>query len=332
MISAVAESDRWTRLRRLREYLQRQDRLLEARVILDQELVHIPNGLEQEKACRSLLEACSNQKNSEEPIWWITGRSKLRLGQILMAGNQVQAGDNAVQGARRALEAAWASGYENNTLLLVGLAELNSLNKFGHQDTLRGYEEFVQFASVKKDNYIHSTALSRACQITLAHLQSENSLSNLKTFWQWNRKAEQISKALGDIAYLLKFRLANGDRACTIEGEFGAILKRHEDFEMKNPSFHLWRQKSAVRKTNLFIYNRLNDRYNIERTVSEMECVAADQDDAWSDDGFRKQVSIKASSKNRNSDMTSAPPPYSLAITIASQHYYSGSNAMGFKY
>ena len=307
MIPAAAESDGWTRLRRLREYLQRQDRLLEARVVLEQELAHTPDGLEQEKACRSLLEACSNQKNSEEPIWWITGRSKLRLGQILMAGNQVQAGDNAIQGARRALEAARASGYENNTLLLVRLAELDSLKKLGHRDALRGYEEFVQFASVKQDNYIHSTALSRACQITLAHLQSENSLSNLKTFWQWNRKAEQISKALGDIAYLLIFRLANGDSACRIEGEFGAILKWHEDFEMKNPSFHLWRQKSAVRKTQLFIYNRLNDRYNIERTVSEMQCVAADQDNFWSEDGFRKQASIKASSENRNSDMTSAP-------------------------
>ena len=165
----------------------------------------------------------------------------------------------------------------------------------------------MQFASVKKDNNIHSTALSRACQITLAHLESENSLSNLKAFWQWNRKAEQISKELGDIAYLLIFRLANGDRACTIEGEFGATLRWPEDFEMKNPSFHLWRQKSAVRKTHLFIYNRLNDRYNIERTVSEMQCVAADQDNFWSDDGFRKQAIIKASSKNRISDMTSAP-------------------------
>lgn len=307
VIPAVAESNGWTRLRRLREYLQRQDRLLEARVILDQELAHTPDGSEQEKACRSLLEACANQKNSEEPIWWITGRSKLRLSQILMVGNQVQAGDNALQGARRALEAARASGYENNTLLLVRLAELNSLNKFGHQDALRGYEEFVQSASVKKDNYIHSTALSRACKITLAHLESESSLSNLKTFWQWNRKAERISKELGDITYLLIFRLANGDGACLIEGEFGAILKWHEDFEMKNPTFHLWRQKTEVRKKHLFIYNRLNDKDNIERTVSEMQDVAADQDNFWSDDGFRNQASIKASSKNRNSDMTPAP-------------------------
>ena len=307
MIPAVAESNAWTRLRRLREHLQRQDRLLEARVILDQELGHTPDGSEQEKACRSLLEACSSQKSSEEPIWWITGRTKLRLGQILTVGNQVQARDNAFQGARRALEAARASVYENNTLLLVRLAELNSLNKLGHQDALRGYEEFVQFASVKKDNYIHSTALSRACRITLAHLESENSPSKLKTFWQWNRKAEQISKELGDIAYVLVFRLANGDRACAIEGEFGAILKWHEDFEMKNPSFHLWRQKTEVRKTLLSIYNRLNDFDNIDRTVSEMQYVAADQDNFWSDDGFRKQASIKASSKNRNSEMTSAP-------------------------
>ena len=307
VIPAVAESNGWTRLRRFREYLQRQGRLLEARAILDQELGHTSDGSEQEKACRSLLEACSNQKTSEAPIWWITGRSKLRLGQILMGGSRVQAGDNAFQGARRALEAARASGYENNTLLLVRLAELNALNKFGHQDALRGYEEFVQLASIKKDNYIHSTALSRACKITLTHLESENSLPNLETFWQWNRKAEQISKDLGDISYLLIFRLVTGDIACAIEGELGAILKWHEDFETKNPSFHLWRQKTEVRKSYLDIYKRLNDRDNVKRVVSEMQYIAADQDNFWSDDGFKKQASIKASSKDRRLDMTSAP-------------------------
>ena len=310
VIPAVAELNGWTRLRRLRECLQWQGRLLEARAILDQELGHTPDGSEQEKACRSLLEACVSQKNSKEPIWWVTGRSKLRLGQILTAGSQVQASDDAFQGARRALKAARASGYENNTLLLIRLAELNALNKFGHQDALQAYDEFVQCASVTKDNYIHSTALSRACKIALVHLESENSLSNLKTFWQWNRKAESISRELGDIAYLSIFRLATGDIACAMEGDFGAILKWHEDFEMKHPSFHLWRQKTAVRKTNLLIYNRLNDRDNILRTISEMQYVAADQDDFWSDDAFRKQADIKASSKNRKSDMTSAPAAF----------------------
>ena len=310
MIPAVAESNGLTRLRHLREYLQRQDRLREARVILEQEIVHTPDGSEQEKACRSFLEVCSNQNNSEEPIWWIVGRSKLRLGQILMAGNQVQAGNNAFQGARRALEVARASDYENNTLLLVRLAELNSLSKFGNQDALQGYEEFVQISSVKKDNCIHSTALSRACRITLAQLESQHTLPNLRTFWQWNRKAEQISKDLGDIAYLMTLRLANGDIACALEGEYGAILKWHEAFEMKNPSFHLWRQRTNVRKTRLFIYNRLNDWDKVFRTVSEMRDVVADQDNFWRDDGFRKQASIKASSKNRKPDMPSAPAVY----------------------
>ena len=310
VIPAVTELNGWTRLRRLRECLQRQGRLLEARAILDQELGHTPDGSEQEKACRSLLEACVSQKTSNEPIWWITGRSKLRLGQILTAGSQVQASDDAFQGARRALEAARAPGYENNTLLLVRLAELNALNKLGNQDALQAYDEFVQCASVKKDNYIHSTALSRACKLALVRLESENSRANLKTFWQWNSKAETIFRELGDIAYLLIFRLATGDIACAMEGDFGAILKWHEDIEMKYPSFQLWRQKIAVRKTRLQIYNRLNDRDNIIQTIAEMRYVAADQDDFWSDDGFRKQADIKASSKNRKPDMTFAPAAF----------------------
>lgn len=307
VIPAVAGLNGGTRLRRLREFLQRRGRLLEARAILDQELGNTPDGSEQEKACRSLLEACVSQKNSMEPIWWIIGRSKLRIGQILTAGNQVQAGNDAFQGARRALAVAQASGYQNNTLLLVRLAEVNALKRFGHQDALQAYDEFVQCASVKKDNYIHSTALSRACNIALACLESENSLSNLKTLWQWYRKAELILRELGDIAYLLILRLTTGDRACEIEVDFGAILKWHEEFEMKHPSFHLWRQKTSVRARSLQIYNRVNDEDNIRRTVDEMQYIAADQDDFWSDDGFRKQADIKASSTNGKLDMTSSP-------------------------
>lgn len=310
VIPAVADSKGWTRLRRLRECLQRQGRLFEARAILDQELGQTPDGSEQEKACRSLLDACISQKDSKEPIWWITGRCKLRQGQVLTAGSQVQASNDAFQGARCALKAARASGYENNTLLPVRLAELNALNKSGHQNALQAYDAFVQCASVKNDNYIHSTALTRACKIALVHLESEHSLSSLNTFWQWYRKAESILEELGDIAYLLIFRLATGDIACAEKEDFGAILKWHEDFEMKHPSSHLWRQKIAVRKTNLLIYKRLEDEDNVDRTKSEMRYIAADQDDFWSDDVLRKQADIKVSSKTRDPDMTSTPAAF----------------------
>ena len=304
VIPAVAEVNGWMRLRRLRECLQRQGRLLEARAILDQEYALTPDGSEQEKACKSLLEACISHNDSQQPIWWITGRTKLRLGQTLIAGSQVQASDDAFQDARRALKAAHASGYENNTLLQVRLAELNGLKRFGHPDALQAYDEFVQCASVKKDNYIHSTALSQACDIALVPLESKNSPSNLKTFWQWYRKAESTSEELGDIAYLPMFRMATGDIACRVEGNLGAILKWHEDFEVKYPSFHLWRLKKLLRRSTLVIYKNLKDSFNILRTISEMRYVAADQDDFWSEDGFRNQADIRVSYKNQKPDIT----------------------------
>ena len=92
--------------------------------------------------------------------------------------------------------------------------------------------------------------------------------------------------------------------------DFGSILKWHEDFEIKHSSFHLWRQKIAVRKTNLLIYNRLDDEYNVKRTSSEMQYIVADQDAFWSDGMFRKQEDIKVSSRNQNLDMTSAPAAF----------------------
>ena len=310
VIPAVADSKGWTRLRRLRECLQMQGRLLEARAILDQELGQTPDGSEQEKACRSLLEACVSQKDSKEPIWWIIGRSKIRQGQVLTAGSQIQARNDAFQDARCALKAARASGCENNTLLSVRLAELNALHKSGHLNALQVYDAFVQCASVKNDNYIHSTALTRACKIALVHLESDHSPSKFNIFWQWYRRAESIVEQLGDIAYLLIFRLATGDIACAEKEDFGAILKWHEDFEMKHPSTHLWRQKIAVRKTNLIIYERLHDGDNVDRTNREIRYIAADQDDFWTDDVLRKQADIKLSSDNRDPDMTSTPAAF----------------------
>ncbi|KAG8525556.1 uncharacterized protein KY384_009200 [Bacidia gigantensis] len=311
VIPAVVKSNGWATLRRLREYKQMQGRLLEARVVLDQELCHTPDASEQEKACKSLLEACINQKASTEPIWWISGRSKLRLGQILLAGSKVQAHDiDGFQGAKCALEAARAHACENNTLLLVRQAELDCTNKSGHQDALKAYDEFVQHASVQKDNYIYSTTLSRACSIALAQLEGKSCPANAKIFWQWNRKAESLLRQLGDIAYLLIFHLATGDIACKLEGDIGSILQWHEEFQMSYPSYSLWRQKTAVGKTKLLIYNRLNDRDNILRTLSEMQCVAAAQDTFWDEDGFKKQAAIKASSSDRKSDMTSGPAAF----------------------
>lgn len=310
MIPAVADSKGWKKLRRLRECLQRQGRLLEARAILDQELGHTPDGSEQEKACISLSEACVSQKHSKEPIWWIIGRSKIRQGQVLTAGSQIQARNDAFQDARCALKAARASICENNTLLSVHLAELNALNKSRHLNALQAYDAFVQCASVKNDNYIHSTALTRACKIALVHLESDHSPSNFEIFWQWYRRAASIMEELGDIAYLLIFRLATGDIACAEKEDFGAILKWHEDFEMKYPTTHLWRQKRAVRKTNLIIYKRLNDKDNVDRTNDEMRYIAADQDNFWSDDVFRKQADIKLSTRKRDSDKTFTPAAF----------------------
>ena len=112
---------------------------------------------------------------------------------------------------------------------------------------------------------------------------------------------------LSDIPYLWIFRLATGDIACTEEEDFGAILKWHEDFEMKYPSNHLWPRKKAVRKTNLIIYKRLKDEENFDRTN---RYIVADQDSFWSYAVFRKQADIKLSSRNRDPDMTSTPAAF----------------------
>jgi len=299
-----------TRLRYLREYLQSQGRLREARAILDLELAHTSDGLEQQKACESMLRACSNRPGSQEPMWWITGRTKTRLGQIATTGGQPEVGEEKFESARRSLQTAWASGKENNTLLLVRLAELDATSNLGHENLLNAYQEFVQLPAVQHDNYVHVTALTRASSAALAQLESDTSSQNRTTFWKWSTKTEPMLRKLGDIAYLSMFRPATGNIACSLFGDSGAILKWYEQFEIQYPSFHLWGPKTAAKRQMLLIYNHLKDEDHIFKTIAEMKSIADDQDDFWSENGFKKQEEISRLSSERKPDNDSVPAAF----------------------
>lgn len=307
IIPAATGLARGKRLKELRLCLQRQGRLLEARAVLDQELGQTPNGSDQQEACRSLIGACHGQTTSREPIWWIEGRTKLRLGQVLAAGRQVCASKDALQSARLALKNVRAAEYENNTLLLVRLAELNAMQP---EDALRSYDFFVQNSMVKKDNYILSFAFSRACKVALLHLENEHNTSNSRTFWRWYKEAELISKKLGDIAYLCIFRLATGDITCEKEANYSAILKWHQTFEKNYPSFNLWRQKFAVRKSNIQLFNLANISGDVGQLLEEMEDIRADQDSFWMTPGFRRQAEIAVLPKRQDTDEAFAPAAF----------------------
>ena len=331
MIPAADQKKGTSRLSHLREYLQSQGRLREARAILDQELAHVTDGAEQRKACESLLEACFEQAMSEEPIWWITSTTRIRLGKVLSTGHHPEAGDFNFQQARRTLKRIQISDKENNAWLLVRLVEIGSLPNPRHEDILHAYEEFLQSPKVRQDEFVYSNTLTRATSSALEILESDTSPRNQATFWKWYNQTESNLKNIGYIAYLSTFRVATGDIACSLFAEWGAILKWHEEFEKTYPLFRLWGPKTDVGQRRLLTYNYLKDEKRIFQTIMEMKDIADDQDDFWYEAGFMKQGEVSRSSVGTDSGSKSIPAafqPKDVAVQWLSE--WSEELSVGF--
>lgn len=280
-----------TKLTQLREYLQGEGRLREARAVLDQELPLHESGVGQEKACRSLLEACSVSK-SLEPTWWIASRARLRLSGVLNALGQSEAAKEELVSAAKQLQKVSASGISNRTVLLVRLAELKALSQSDKTDVLRSWATFSEDVHVKADKYILSTAISAASDVALAILETNPNRRNRDIFWQWYKKAESINENLGDVMKVYNARQATGDIAASLFDDYGAILTWHKQFDAKYSAFNLWKPKLSSRKAKLIFHNGLKDEETILQTMLETKEIKASQDEFWSEEGFKSSDQI----------------------------------------
>ena len=315
-IPIVTEITDRSRLQYLREHLQSEGRTREAHAILDEELSNNANSLNQQAACKSLLQACSDRSESQEPVWLITGKTRTRLGQSLTGCGQLGAGKEEFGRARDALRTVSAAGRENNTLLVVRLAEINACKISGWKVLLDAFDIFVRSPNVQRDNNVYKMALSRATTAAIEILELDACPRNRTIFWEWYAKGEALLRKLGDVAYLSVFRTATGDIACSLYGDHGGILSWHQLFESQYPSFHLWAQKTLARRTALLIYNRLRDEEGILRTIADMRDIAVHQDSFWHEDGFRKQEDIRRQLGEEEVGSVSVP----VALQIENPH------------
>lgn len=301
-VPSVIVAEGSTKLTQLREYLQGEGRLREARAILDQELVLHENGVGQERACRSLLEACSASETLE-PTWWIAGRVRTRLSQVLNARGQRELARQELVSAEKLFQQACASGISNRTVLLVRVAELKALPQTDKSEVLRSWATFSEDLQVKEDLFVLTTAIGMACDVALAIFETNPNYKDI--FWQWYKKAESIHERVGDILKLYIARQATGDIAARQLHDYSSILVWHKHFDAKYSAFNLWRPKMNSRKTKLFIYNDLKEGDPALLTVSEMKEIKANQDEFWSEEGFKSSDQIaqaNLSESNANSE------------------------------
>lgn len=220
-------------------------RLIEARAVLDVELGLCTNSVDQQTACRSLLEALDTH-TAHEPFWWIAGRAKLRLAQILQVCGQFQEACQPFDSARESSTQVAAQGKHNRAELLSRLQELKASSEvidaglFVEDASL--FERYMVFSNdpvVQGDAYILSTALTRGLDVAIDVLEKDPSSRNREAFYKWSKKTETLLQEIGDVAHLFINRLATGDIACAQFADFGAIIKWHTTFDTRYPEFNL---------------------------------------------------------------------------------------------
>ena len=261
-------------------------------------------------ACEALLES-SSIPAGREPIWLVVGRARLRLASVLHVLGRSKEARLQLNSASQWLTAASAPGKSNRINLLWQLQELKDsapltdaglfINDSG---LLKRYEVFSNDQYVQNDGYIISTALCRGNDVALAILEKDESNLNRDIFWEWCKRKEAVLEELGDIARLYINRLATGDIACTLFGDYGSLINWHHDFNEKYSTFNLWRQRISASKTLVLIYVQIRNADQFLRIVKEIKEIHGSQDKFWQAEGFRPQSEIsshnRANSVNEN--------------------------------
>lgn len=81
-IPKAPEDEGAQKLSRLRQVMQSQGRLRDARLVLSFELGFLPNENAKQEACKSLIAACADA-GDKEPAWALEGTARSTLAQSL---------------------------------------------------------------------------------------------------------------------------------------------------------------------------------------------------------------------------------------------------------
>lgn len=266
----------------LREHLQRQGRLREARALLDLEVTVLDGNRAKQEACKSLLEACAAPA-MQEPVWFIACRARLQLAQLLRRNSQLEEANQQFDLARSLSRQAPVSPAQNNIELDIRYGELKSTTFSDPQQNLQSWIAFYNQSSVEMDQYMMCEGLGKAAEAALEILQRNSNEENQSVFWHWSLKAEELLDRAGDLHTRYTSRIATEEVALKLFDQYGAILQWHEEFDAANPQFKLWALKEMGKKTKLMIYVQLNDTDDALRTISEIQALEAEQELFWSD-------------------------------------------------
>lgn len=267
----------------LRENLQRQGRLKEARLTLDIELYFLPSSDTKQDACRSFLHACQGT-SIHEPTWFVESKVRLQLAQILKKRGQFSNAGEEFDLARKLLQKAPIPASLNRGELSIKLAELETNSYSEPSLCLQDWVSFLESPLVLEDSRMKSTALCKIAGAALEILQKHPNDSNKQNFWQWQSKADSMLEELGDVYFLFLGFIDARSSAHNMYDEFAKILEWHEAFDAKYPNSTLWEINIAGMKNKQLIYARLNDEENTMKLLREFTELLRRRDAFWNED------------------------------------------------
>lgn len=290
----------------LREYLQRQGRLREARAVLDLEVTVLDGNRAKQEACRSLLEACTAPA-LQEPAWFITCRARLQLAQLLRKNGQLEEANQQFDLARSLSREAPVAPAQNNMELDIRHGELRSTTFSDPQQNLQSWIAFYDQSSIEMDQYMMCEGLGKAADAALEILQNNLNEENQSIFWHWSSKAGKLLDRAGDLHTRYVSRMATEDVALNLFDQYGPILQWHEEFDAANPQFKLWALKKMGKKKKLMIYVHLNDTDDALRTISEIQAMEGEQELFWSDEEYiRRSTAIQRTAEEKGQKSSKA--------------------------
>ena len=151
------------------------------------------------------------------------------------------------------------------------------------QETLDAWTKFSGDDSVAADSMMLSSALGKIADAALEILQADPTVANRALFWKWELQNESVLEQLGDVYFLYISKILTGQTALWLYDEFGAILRRHEDFDTRYPDFQLWTLSVAAKNTLALVYAKFEQQEQVIKTFSEMSYMMRQRDSFWTE-------------------------------------------------
>ena len=281
-IPSASNQSPWYGIIRLREYLQSHGRLSETFLLLEvDELCHSEKTVKVE-IIRSFLAGCI-PKFTTQPIWWLSGKARLRLVLVLGLLGNAEESRLEVERAKVLFCHGLQKGKQENLLLEVQNTMLKLRQNEDETTRLQNWTSFANSALAAHDWFMESNALQEAASIASSLYEKQQTDMSRETFLSLQSRSEALLERLGDAYFLLLGHMLVDGEAIS-RGDFSSVLQWQEEFARKYPNFQLWQPQIVIRQRNVAVYTILGDHERAFANLAAANRIIKECETFWQED------------------------------------------------